>query len=113
MAKKKKTPAWQDSTYKKQISYYDKLKSDYDAEETRKKGDVGTYYGTLGVAGKKTPVTEKYWRQVKEKYQPKNKKGKPVGKPQYRYVTKETTRKVYDTKKTYTGTKTVTKKKWD
>lgn len=51
---KKKTPAWQDSTYQKQISYYKKLLADFLAQETRRKNEVGAYYGTLGTPDKKT-----------------------------------------------------------
>lgn len=50
-----KAPNWQDSTYQKQISYYNKLAADFAAEEARKKAEVGTYYGTLG-----TPTTYTY-----------------------------------------------------
>lgn len=56
MAKK---PVWQDTTYQKQISYYKKLLGDFLAQETRKKADVGTYYGTSGTADKKTTKTIK------------------------------------------------------
>lgn len=45
MAKK---PVWQDSTYDKQLAYYKKLAADFAAQETRRKSEVGTYYGTLG-----------------------------------------------------------------
>lgn len=81
MAKKKKKPAWQDSTYEKQMSYYKKVASDFAAEETRKKADVGDYYGTLATPDKKEVV----YKTVKDK------KGKKKKVP------------VYDTKKTFTG----------
>lgn len=72
-----KRPVWQDSTYDKQISYYRKLLSDFLAQETRKKADVGTYYGTLGTPDK--TKMEKQWlaHTVKPVYR-KTKSGKKV-----------------------------------
>lgn len=63
MAKKKKKPAWQDSTYQKQLSYYKKLAADFAAQEARRRAEIGTYYGTLGTADKKTPVKDKKGKQ--------------------------------------------------
>jgi len=90
---KPKKPAWQDSTYLKQISFYDKLKTDYAAEELRKKNELATYYGTEGVADKKVQKgtvkqrTLVGWKKVKGKRVPVFKvKTKPLnvvekGKP--------------------------------
>lgn len=47
-------PSYEDATYQRQLGYYKKLEADYGAEETRKRGDISTYYGTEGVLGKKT-----------------------------------------------------------
>lgn len=113
---KPKTPAWQDSTYQKQMSYYKKLAGDFGAEETRKKADVGTYYGTLGTADTKKAVTRTINKRVKvpvKKRKVKAKKGHigyvndTVG---YKYVNKKSTENVYDTKKSFTGKYNTVKK---
>lgn len=65
MAKKKaKKPSYADSTYLKQISYYRKLAADYNADDTRKRAEVGSYYGSVGTADKKTAVKDKKGKQV-------------------------------------------------
>lgn len=80
MAKK---PAWQDSTYDKQISYYKKLLADFLAQEARKQAELGVYFGTLGTADKTEDV---------------KKGGKPVYKTQRYYTGKRIpfTVNVYD-----------------
>lgn len=45
VVKKKKAASYADSTYNKQISYYDKLLADFRAQQTRQTNDISTYYG--------------------------------------------------------------------
>lgn len=95
--KKPKKPAWQDSTYLKQISYLKKVAADFTAEETRKKADVGNYYGTLATPDQKKAVTRTVTKRVKVPVKTKS------GKKKYKYVKKKVKENVYDTKKTFTG----------
>lgn len=76
--KKKKTPAWQDSVYRKQLSYYKKLAADFAAQEARRRAEVGTYYGTLGTADTKTPVKDKKGKQVYKTTKVRGNERKPV-----------------------------------
>lgn len=62
MAKKKASYA--DSTYEKQIAYYNKLKADFAAQQTRQRGEVGAYYGTEATANKTKYLKDKKGKQL-------------------------------------------------
>lgn len=79
-----KRPVWQDATYDKQVSYYKKLLADFNAQETLKRNDVGTYYGTLGTPDKVSYGT--YTSRYEKRGGKWVKRKKPVQKELDKYV---------------------------
>lgn len=84
MAKKKKA-SYADSTYLKQISYYKKLAADYNADDTRKRAEVGSYYGGVASPEKRAAGS---WQTTKKRTKGHwtKKKGKKVWQPVYKNV---------------------------
>jgi len=114
---KAKAPAYADSTYNKQISYYNKLLADFNAQQTRSTSDAGTYYGNQATADTKTAVKDKKGKQIYDikkqlsgtKNQTKQvvtghkkikKGGKTVNVPVYKTVNTGKKTNIYKTTKT-------------
>ncbi len=57
-SKSSSATSYQDATYTRQLAYYNKIRGDYGAEETRKRGDISKYYGSEANPGTKEKVTK-------------------------------------------------------
>lgn len=79
--KKVQAPSYKDATYQKQESYFNKLLSDFLANQTREKTNVATYFGTEGSPAKAAitkAVKEAATQKVKKSLPELKKERKPI-----------------------------------
>lgn len=89
-----KAPSYADSTYNKQMAYFKKLMADFAADQTRKSGEVASYYGTQATPSKTVHGAKTVMKRVYVPAGPKNKTGQQAMRSSWKKTRVKTTRTV-------------------